>query len=680
MNLFADYIQPLTNWLQANPSWALFITFFISLTESLAIIGSIVPGSVTMTAIGILAGSGIMRIDLTLLAATLGAISGDSLSYALGYYYSERLVDIWPFRKYPLWLKYGKDFFARHGGKSVLIGRFVGPLRSIIPVIAGIMHMKQWRFLIANIISAIGWSLLYVMPGVLIGAASHELSAESATRFFILILVLLAGMWVTGVAIHWILTSLNSFLRKNLHNSWLKLKKHRQLCKLYYALTPTDEDNHYPTAALFLSVIFSIVCLIALIIMNAQTDWLSNIALPLNLLLQSFHTPLLEAFFIFCTQVTSTLTLSCVFGICCLWFIDHKSARTILYLLSTLLISTLLALLLAHYINSPRPQGLLVPMPGSSFPAIHLTVATAFYGFILFYINNKYSLLANTPRNFLLVILILSGFAAIYLSDHWFTDVLAAYLAGSIVCLIHCLIYRKFHFGELKVKPSFTMIFLLLSTILCATSLSTYLNFNEISYNHTPYQKKFSIHATTWWNQQKPILPLYRLNRIGKKISLLNIQYAGDLHDLQNSLQDKGWESHSESFFTKLAMKINGKSNTMKLPLLSQLYQNKRPQLIMTFEDPDANTILELNMWESNYNLYESNQPLWIGTIHQRNKDGSDIIDSHHNQSINPITYLLPALYNFKVRRLELPQSMLTNTSIRNLPLIVLIKKPEISN
>ena len=137
MSLFADYIHPLTEWLQANPHWSLFITFIISLAESLAIIGSIIPGSVTMTAIGILAGSGIMRLDLTLIAATLGAVCGDSLSYALGYFYSEQLAFIWPFRSNPKWLLYGKEFFARHGGKSVLIGRFVGPLRSLIPVIAG---------------------------------------------------------------------------------------------------------------------------------------------------------------------------------------------------------------------------------------------------------------------------------------------------------------------------------------------------------------------------------------------------------------------------------------------------------------------------------------------------------------------------------------------------------------
>ena len=89
MQLFADYVQPVTHWLYHHPHWALALTFLISFSESLAIIGSIVPGSVTMTAIGILAGSGVMRIDMTLLAAILGAVAGDSASYFMGYYLNQ---------------------------------------------------------------------------------------------------------------------------------------------------------------------------------------------------------------------------------------------------------------------------------------------------------------------------------------------------------------------------------------------------------------------------------------------------------------------------------------------------------------------------------------------------------------------------------------------------------------
>ncbi|BCA95699.1 membrane protein [Legionella antarctica] len=680
MNLFADYVQPLTDWLQTNPRWSLFITFFIALTESLAIIGSIIPGSVTMTAIGILAGSGIMRLDLTLAAATLGAVCGDSLSYALGYFYSERLVEIWPFKKYPHWLKYGEDFFSRHGGKSVLIGRFIGPLRSLIPVIAGILHMKQWRFLLANVISAIGWSLLYILPGALIGAASHGLSAESATRLFVLILILLSGIWLVSLFLKWLYLKLSSFFKRNLHHFWLSFKSHSKLSPLYNALTPKDEPNHFPTAALLLLSLFSLLLFIILIILSIITPWFNCINFPIHLIFQSFHTPLLEAFFIVCTQFTSTITITSLYIICCLWCIYYKHFKVIVYLTSLIISSYLIAVLLTFFIDNPRPQGLQVTMDGASFAA-NLEIATAFYGFILFYINNKYALLTNTLRIFILVILGLSGVGLAYLGDVWPTDILVAYFAGANVCLIHYLIYRKYNFNDLIITHSATILSTLLVVILFFTSLSTYLNFKTLTYNHTPYRKEYSLNKSIWWNQQKPFLPIYRLNRLGHRISQFNIQYVGDLDLLQNSLEQKGWETHTESFATKLLMKMSSNSNKITFPLLSQLYDNKPPVLIMTYKDSHAHLILELNLWESSYKISELNKHLLIGTLHQ-NLDYADKNNQQQSSSqlVSPLTYMLPALTKFTLRRIKLPEGLLNSTAIPTTPMILLIKEPDINN
>ena len=668
MNLFADYVQPLTHWLQTNPGWSLFITFLISLTESLAIIGSIIPGSVTMTAVGILAGSGIMRLDLTLVAATLGAICGDSLSYALGYFYSERLVEIWPFKKYPHWIKYGEEFFARHGGKSVLLGRFIGPLRSLIPVIAGILRMKQWRFLLANVLSAIGWALLYVMPGALIGAASHGLSSESATRLFLLILIVLAGIWLISLFLKWLFLKLSSFFRNNLHRFWLSFKHHPNLSKFYYAITPKEEPNHFPTAALLLLSLFSSLFFIVLTILS-KTQWLSSINLPVHLIVQSFHTPLLEVFFIICTQLTSTITITSLYVLCCLWLLYHNHLKVITYLTSLIIFSYLIALLLAFLINSPRPQDLQVTMSGFSF-ATNLEVGTAFYGFILFYINTKYALLTNSLRTFILVVLSLSGIGTVYLGDVWPTDILIAYFAGITVCLIHYLIYRKSNLDYLKTTQSATILFSLLAGILFSTTLSTYLNFKTLSYNHTPYRKEYTLNESVWWNQQKPLLPLYRLNRIGNRISLLNIQYIGELDVLQSSLEQNGWERHTESFVTKLLMKMNTNSNKITFPLLAQLYENKPPELIMTYKDSHSPLILELNIWESSYNIIGLNKPLLIGTLHPNRHDNGKLI--------NPLTYIIPALNKFTLRRIELPKNMVNSTLFPTTPMILLIKDPEI--
>lgn len=671
MNLFIDYVQPLTDWLQENPNWSLFITFLISLAESLAIIGSIVPGSITMTAIGILAGSGVMRVDLTLLAAVLGAVAGDSLSYALGYYYSERLVEIWPFRKYPKWLEYGKDFFNTHGGKSVLIGRFVGPLRSIIPVIAGILHMKQWQFFIANILSAIGWSLLYIMPGVVLGAATHELSAETATRLFLLILILLAAIWLISLLIKWLITRLNSFLKLYLNRLWIKLNDNTLFALAYNAFTPRGERDHYPTAFLALATLFCMFGFVILLVLTVKTQWLSFVNLPIYLFLQSFNATILKTFFIFCTQLTSTITIISIFIISSCWFIYHNKISTIIYFFSLILFSSLLALILTYSVYVPRPSGILVVLPGSSFPAINLEIATALYGFILFHIRKNYVLFTNTPKTLIFTILGLSGLGSIYLGDYWLTDIIASYFAGTTICLIHCLIYRKTNLHSKKASNSLLIIIPFFISILLFSLLSTYYHFQTLSYNHKSYHQQYTLNEKTWWLQKKHILPIYQLSRIGKRISLLNIQYAGDLYLFQQSLEENGWEPHSDSFFSNLLMRMDKQPHGIKLPLLTQLYENKAPVLIMTFTDKQFGLILELRVWESNYTFMKTNNPLWIGSVHS----SLSAQKQHFKKPINPLNYLFKSDNAFEVKQIVLPETMIKTIKYPVQPEIILIKQ-----
>lgn len=674
MHLFVDYIHPLTNWLQDNPSWALFITFLISLTESLAVIGSIIPGSITMTAIGILAGSGIMRIDLTLLAAILGAITGDSASYALGYFYSDKLLYVWPFKKYPAWLEYGKEFFAKHGGKSVLLGRFVGPLRSLIPVIAGIMHMKQWRFLVANFLSAIGWSILYVMPGVLIGAASNELSTESATRLFLLILIVLVGIWAASVILKYIIGTLNALLKKHLHDFWLWLKDHPKLFQLVNLITPEDEENHYPTVALLLATLVTLIGFFSLILIVLETQWLEFINIPVHLFLQSFQTELLNVFFIICTQFTSYFMIISIFVLCCGWFIYRNNFILMAYLFSVITVTFLITALLTHIINSPRPVGLMVSMTGSSFPVRGLDIATAFWGFLLFLIEFKYSQLTTILRAVILLMLGLSGLSAIYLGDYWLSDVIGAYLLGLSVCLLHWLFYRKSERLVEKEPLPIAMLIAFFVAIVVSISLSIRLNFTTLRHNHIPHQKQHNLTEAQWWNQLKPILPLYRYNRIGNRVSLLNLQYAGDLDQLKLNLEQTGWEPQLDTFFSNLLLRMSNDTNEVNLPLLAQLYKNRRPELIMTYQDKASNLKLVLRFWISNYNLIDQNNPIWIGSVHP------DLPEHTLNNKVtwispdfNPTTYILPALNSCKVRRIELHHQTLKKTTLPSAAFVLVI-------
>ena len=112
----SDIITPVLQWLNQHPQLAGLATFCISASESVAIIGSIVPGSLMMSAIGALAGAGIVPLWPIVIWAILGAIVGDGMSYWIGHHFKDRLRYIWPFKRYPNILESGERFFHAHGG------------------------------------------------------------------------------------------------------------------------------------------------------------------------------------------------------------------------------------------------------------------------------------------------------------------------------------------------------------------------------------------------------------------------------------------------------------------------------------------------------------------------------------------------------------------------------------
>jgi membrane protein DedA with SNARE-associated domain len=100
-------------------------------------------------------------------AAALGAVLGDWLSYWLGHRYNDAIAQIWPLSRYPDLVPRGVAFFRKWGVLGVFIGRFFGPLRSAVPLAAGICAMRWWPFQIANVASAIIWATGILTPGTL---------------------------------------------------------------------------------------------------------------------------------------------------------------------------------------------------------------------------------------------------------------------------------------------------------------------------------------------------------------------------------------------------------------------------------------------------------------------------------------------------------------------------------
>ena len=145
------------------------VIFLIAFLETLLLIGFIFPGSMALVAIGSLIATGHLDLWPTLFWAFAGAVVGDNISFWIGVYFQEPLKKSRLYRKYQQEFMKGENFFHRYGVYSVALGRFVGPIRAVIPTIAGSLGMSGKLFFITNVISALIWAPAYILSGVLIG-------------------------------------------------------------------------------------------------------------------------------------------------------------------------------------------------------------------------------------------------------------------------------------------------------------------------------------------------------------------------------------------------------------------------------------------------------------------------------------------------------------------------------
>jgi membrane protein DedA with SNARE-associated domain len=164
-----SYIGPILDFVKANQAWAPAIIFALTFCESLAILSLIIPAWAMIVAFGPLIGAGGIPFWPILVAASLGAAAGDWVSYWFGRYFKDGIAKIWPLSKYPDLLPKGHQLFERWGVWAIFIGRFSGPLRASVPLVAGVVAMPQWKFQIANVVSAFIWAGALLAPGNFLG-------------------------------------------------------------------------------------------------------------------------------------------------------------------------------------------------------------------------------------------------------------------------------------------------------------------------------------------------------------------------------------------------------------------------------------------------------------------------------------------------------------------------------
>ncbi len=158
-------IEHITEFIRQNQIWAGPIIGLMTFGESMFIIGILIPATALLLVTGGLVASGTLPLMPILLWGYAGALLGDALSFWLGRWVGPSVLRCKPLSTHRRTVARARLLFYRYGFFAVLLGRFLGPIRSTIPTVAGVMGMPEYKFQLANLISALFWVPALLAPG-----------------------------------------------------------------------------------------------------------------------------------------------------------------------------------------------------------------------------------------------------------------------------------------------------------------------------------------------------------------------------------------------------------------------------------------------------------------------------------------------------------------------------------
>ena len=187
------WFDAIAEFVASHREIAYLLVFVFALVESIPIFGLFVPGSMFIVGASILVPAGALELLPVAATAIFGSIAGDSVSFLMGRRYGRSLLTWGPLARRADTVARAEGFFRKHGGKAIILGRFTAPIRGMLPAIGGMTGLGWSAFLPAAIFAAVGWALLHVLPGALIGATLQVAGEVTARLGALILLVLVFG-------------------------------------------------------------------------------------------------------------------------------------------------------------------------------------------------------------------------------------------------------------------------------------------------------------------------------------------------------------------------------------------------------------------------------------------------------------------------------------------------------
>lgn len=601
-----DFVTPVLDWIAAHPNWAGVVVFLIACSESLAVVGLFLPGAVLMFGAGALVGSGALALLPTLVWGTAGAIVGDGISFWLGRHFHGQLREMWPFRTHPWLIQNAIGFFERHGGKSILLGRFIGPIRPVIPAVAGMMDMPWARFLPVNVVSGVLWAPVYVIPGMVF-AASFGLAAEVAGR-----LASAAGLLLTLlVVVVWLVRRTFDFLHPRTHALLQRVllwsSRHPLVGRTPAALL--DPGHPEARGLTLLALVLLAAGAAFAVILHLTTDGhglLPALDSYVYHSLQALRTPWMDHLLTRVAALGDRLVLAGLFAGVLAALAWRRDASAVGHWVA----AGLFALAVSGF--SDWASGLARPVAVASriFPGGDVGAATVLYGFLAVLLAREVGV-GRRPLIYAAAAVWVTAiaFARLYLGARWLSDVLGGLSLGLAWVALLGIAYSRHHSAHLALRG---LLAGALASVALAAGLDASLHFEQDLERYAIRHERLTQTAGQWraggWRE----LHARRGELFGDAIHPLNLQYAGDLEVLEQRLAAAGWHPPPRLDAVNWLRWLSSTTALAERPVLPQVHAGFNEQLRLVRPAADDG-LWVVRLWPSPLRLVPGERPVWVG-------------------------------------------------------------------
>jgi len=612
-----SHLQELIVYFSVHSTVALAAVFLAAALEALALIGTVIPGSSIVFIGGVLVGLNVLNPWWTILASMAGAVLGDGLSYWLGHHYHERLLTVWPLRNYRTLFDRGRAYFVANGGKSVFFGRFLTPVRAIVPVIAGMSGMRPVLFYWMNLASALAWSLAHILPGVLFGA-SLQVAGAVSSRLVVVLFVFAAFSWLVFCALRQALRHGSYFL------GWLRdrivsaaRRRRGPVANLLGALfdTARPESGSLLTAALLLITGGWLFLVIVQDVVS--NDPLLRLDSSVLALLQSLRSPWLDQVMVGLTGLGGTFSTCAIIGTTVLYFAYRRYWKTLGYWLAAAGFAEALVWVLRLTLGRARPHNIPTVAEQFSFPGGHAIFSVVMYGFLAYLLANGKSLRLKSAITVVAAFLIvLISFSHLYLGAPWLADVLGSLSLGLFWVALLSIAHMNHVKGErIALVPA---VLLVVATLGAASVVSLgWGNADEVKY----YRDRPVVTAELlpdWQTDGWGRLPVARSEVDGDLEEPFTVQWAGTAAELARTLAETGWQSPQPWGWKPLLLWLLPQTPVGELPVVSKFDHGKAQEgILVKVVNPKERVVLRL--WQAAYRVQPDSglppRPVWVGTL-----------------------------------------------------------------